>query len=217
MHLLSDFGMNVSSQIFICLLLFVSLTSISHAGVKFVIETDKPHNDFVIRCQWYSNFMNWHGGSKLVKENVLISKSGYEIDCGWSLFGDGPSVDVMHPLFVSTNACAYGPECKATFSEHQKDTVIIKPISIEKYLDILELKYSADQLQGVVGRFCAAHFNDFYFRAYDQVKKINIALFEKNYGKDLKRFWKRAALIGEFEQVSADADIAIAAYMRKSK
>ena len=201
MHVLNELRLFLPAHLYSSVglfLFFMLLAPFVHAGVKVVIETSQPHDDFVIRCQWHSDFLNLHGGSNLVKEKVFINSSGKETDCGWSLFGEGPFVDVMHPLYTPTNGCAYGSHCNTQYSHYENDVIFIKPLSIEKYLDQLELKYTGKELLNNVSDFCAVHFNS-------------------THGDQLKQFWARAALVGRFKGRISDPENAIASYLRKIK
>ena len=211
-----------SARIFTChrvicfVLLAIFLVPLSHAGTKFVIETDQPEDFFVVSCTWSSDFLVLHGGRKKTKEKIFITSSGKEIDCGWSLFGKGPSIDVMHPLYVSVNACAYGPECNSKYSSYTNGRIIVKPVPIEQFLSAAKTKYKNEELYNYIRGFCAAHFGDYYFKKYNSVSRIDIYRFKKAYSDRLKQFWKRAATIGHFPKVSSNADSAIHAYFLKS-
>ena len=211
-----------SARIFICprvicaVLLAIFLVPLSHAGTQFVIETDQAEDFFVVSCTWSSDFLVLHGGRKKTKEKVFITSSGKEIDCGWSLFGKGPSIEVMHPLYVSVDACAYGPECNSKYSSYTNGKIIVKPVPIEQFLSTVAEKYKNKELYNYIRGFCAAHFDNYYFKKYNSIRQIDIYRFKQAYSDRLKIFWKRAATIGHFPKVSANADTAILAYFLKS-
>jgi len=201
----------------ILLLLVVGSNFAAHAGVRVIIDTDEPVGDFVIRCQWHSDFLNLHGGKKLVKEKVFVTASGKPTDCGWSLFGEGPSAEVMHPLYVTVLGCAFDSMCNTPYSSYDENSITIRPVSIEQHLDELVKQHQGDDLSQAVKGFVAAHFDKAYFRYYRSVKKIDMAYFRETYTERLKQFWQRAISTNAFGKGLSDPDVAIEAYWKKAK
>lgn len=108
------------------------------------INTDKPMDDFVVICEWHSDFLSLHGGAKQVKESSFIASSGKDYACGTSLYGDGPLVTVSHPLYMTTLGCI-GKKCR----QKEGNTIFVKPRLKMDYLNELEIKFHKGEIKTV--------------------------------------------------------------------
>lgn len=124
------------------LILLFSLLLLQGCSTMVRINTDKPMDDFFVRCAWHSDFLSLHGGAKQVKVKKFIASSGKDYSCGTSLYGDGPLVTVSHPLYMITLGCI-GKKCR----QQEGKTIFVKPRLKMDYLNELENKFHKGEIK----------------------------------------------------------------------
>lgn len=159
--------------IYLTVMLFVT------KGPLIRIETDKPTEDYVIVCDWYSGMFSLSGGRKFVSNKVAVIKSGETYDCGYSVMGAllkaSSNVSAMHPLYTTGDGDAY----------NMVDGVrVSKPITILQRLDEQKLKFESGQWDNhrnpgwaYLGSRPGCGFPHQYFVYYKQVKEIDLNHF----------------------------------------
>ncbi|MCW8935598.1 MAG: hypothetical protein OQK98_12805 [Gammaproteobacteria bacterium] len=156
-----------------------------------MIETEQPEDDFVVECSWSSKYFSLHGGKSEVKKNVFVASSGESVDCGTSWRGDGPYVNVSHPLYMGASGCENRVMCDTPRSRMENDILIMIPLSKEKYLDELISKYEGDTLVNAARDYLAGNFPGQYLSHYNSVKKIKPEHFKQAYEKRLTEYWEK--------------------------
>ena len=193
----------------------VCLTSNAYAGLKVVIETEKPVSDFVVECQWFSDFLNLHGGKKQVKNKVFVASSGEEIDCGWALYGDASAM-IFHPLYMTHYGCTYSKGCDSPYQEVVEGVLHLYPVSIDKQLELFKQELKDEKLRQRLKGFLGAHFHDNYFRYYRKVKKVDMNYFRATYSEDLEKYWIKVREI-LFGYESFDPAAAVESYWKRNE
>jgi len=198
--------------------LALAFTFNAYAGLRVVIETEKPVSDFVVVCQWYSDFINLHGGKKRVKHKLFVASSGEEVDCGWALYGDA-SVEIKHPLYLTHHGCTYSEICDSPYQKVVGDILHMYPISIDKHLDTIkqEQKGNDKELRYHVLGFVAAHFNDNYFSSYRKVKTVDMDYFRATYNDDLVNFWFKVKNTFPFGDELSEPAVAVESYWKRNE
>lgn len=196
----------------------ISSVTNAYAGLKVVIETEKPVSDFVVVCQWYSDFLNLHGGKKRVYHKVFIASSSEEVDCGWALYGD-TSVMIWHPLYLRQHGCTYIKGCDSPYQKVIGDVLHLYPISIDNHLDTIKQKYRDNnkELRQRLRGFLGTHFDDHYFYYYRKVKRVDMNNFRATYSEDLEKFWTAVKKTNEFGDESFDPAVAVERYWKSNE
>ena len=199
-------------------ILALAFTTNAYAGLKVVIDTEKPVSDFVIVCQWYSDFLSLHGGGKRVYHKVFVASSGEEIDCGWALYGDA-SAEIRHPLYMTHYGCTYSKGCDSPYQKIVGGVLHLYPISIDKHLDTIKQEHKGNdkELRFRLLGFLGAHFHQHYFRYYRKVKKVNMDYFRATYNDDLVKFWVKVKKTYPFGDELSEPAVAAESYWKRNE
>ena len=177
--------MNTLKQLTL-LFTFLVVTGCSTVGPKIVIETIEPAEDFVVLCQWYKNtiFGGGHGGKSKVGQDVYVTESGKEVDCGISLTGGDGLVLIKHPIYVLGDG-------KANYTKDGVQHIVINKTKLD-LLDEQKEKFEAgywDKQRNPEGSYLGSRpgcgFSRQYFDYYKQVRRIEVEHFKTLYQKSI--------------------------------
>ena len=184
--------MNTLKQLTL-LFTFLVVTGCSTVGPKIVIDTPEPAEDFVVLCQWYKNtiFGGGHGGKSKVGQDIYVTESGKEVDCGISLTGGDGLVLIKHPIYVLGDG-------KANYTKDGVQHIVINKTKLD-ILDEKKVKFEAKKLidnslasleyARSVGAICG--FPHEYFEYYTSIKKPEKTHFQRLYNDDLEECFRR--------------------------
>ncbi len=179
------------------IILLVSLlyiTGCASVGPKIIIETPEPAEDFVVLCQWYKNtiFSGGHGGKSKVGQDVYVTESGKEVNCGISLTGSDGLVLIKHPVYVLGDG-------KENYTKDGVKHIVMNKTKLD-LLDKQKTKFEAGHwntlsapgwdkdktpAQRYVRSIGRCGFGHQYLDYYSQVNKVDKTYFKNKYNEFL--------------------------------
>ena len=174
-------------------IVYIVLTAFLSRGDNYIVESDKPLEDIVVRCHWSTMLRNLHGGTHSVTQRKsLVVKSGEEFSCGLNWVAGltlsfRSSSGLMHP----THTFAY-----VTTRDDGVD--IRKPVSKIKQLDDQKAKYEAgfwneekNPFERYYKSLPSCGFPYKYFDYYDEVNGVDMGYFKEKYHDPIFECHKR--------------------------
>ena len=162
--------------------LFLVVTGCASVGPKIVIETPEPAEDFVVLCQWYQKtiFSGGHGGGSKVDQDVYVTESGKEVDCGTRLTGGDGLVLIYHPIYSGSGS-------EDNYTKDGVQHIVMNKTKLD-LLDEQKAKFEAgywDKNRNPGARYAESlggcGFSHQYFDYYSQVKKVDKEHFKNLY------------------------------------